>query len=94
MLEVVNVAPIDAVLAIQIIEGANGSSGREGGGRAGLVLVGERVAVLVSSRADVEVAIVVAADDHFLGVGELEQPVDAGLDLLDTAVITEVAGVD
>lgn len=50
--------------------------------------------ILVASGAWIEVAIVVPADDNLVEMREGLEPVDGSLDLVDTAVIAEVAGMD
>jgi hypothetical protein len=91
VLEVVDIAPVDAVEAVWVVvDGADGG----GGGGDGCEGRGGSVAVFVSSGAYVEVAVVVAADDYFVGVRQRLEPVDRGLDLAGATVIAEVACVD
>lgn len=66
MLEVVDIAPVDARRRGDFLEGVDGR--RRSGDRSERGCGGLLIAIFFTSRADVEVAIVVAADDDFLGM--------------------------
>lgn len=57
-----------------------------------VVVVGGEVFGLTGT--DVEVAVVVTADDYLLGMRERFEPVDGFLDLFDCPVVAEISGVD
>ncbi|EAU35245.1 conserved hypothetical protein [Aspergillus terreus NIH2624] len=91
VLEVDDVAPVDAGGGV-VCDGVQGGGGGGDLGK-GVFELGV-VAVVGEARAHVKVAVVVAADDDLVAVGEAAQPVDGGLNLAHAAVIAEVAGVD
>lgn len=89
MLEVVNVAPVDARCAVQLIERVYRGCGSRDRCEGPLV-----VAVLVESGPGIEVAIVVTADHDLVRVWKRAQPVDGSLDLAHGAVVGKIAGMD
>lgn len=56
--------------------------------------VWSQVPVLVSPRTDIEVAVMVPADDDLVRMRKGEEPIDGGLDLVDGTVVGQIAGVD